>query len=290
MTNSDDLFEFGDLEDDDSLEIDLDDLFSDLESLAIDVDTTEAGGTVEPVKAEAAPEPVYQPAPAPSAAPAPAPVATPMAAPVAEPTPVAAPAPIAADPQPVYPNQVVQPLAAPQRAYVQPAPAAAPSTADNTANKLRLTKTSVAIAFATIITLANVAVTMSKPTPGPNPVITPVAVTQPQPVTEGFEYRESMLKAQVDSLEAQVQQLSMPVKAVASSYTEGDHPAFADVNDYFKAGLYPAGRQRLYNLLAIVDNFQPLERDAIESKASYMLADSWRMEAEVLVLKESTND
>ena len=91
-------------------------------------------------------------------------------------------------------------------------------------------------------------------------------------------------------LEAQVLRLGTPAKAVPSSYTEGDHPAFADVNDYFKAGLYPAGRQRLYNLLAIVDNFQPLERDAIESKASYMLADSWRLEAELLALKESTND
>ena len=55
MTDSDDLFEFGDLEDDDSLEIDLDDLFGDLESLAIDVETIEAGGRVAPVQAAAAP-------------------------------------------------------------------------------------------------------------------------------------------------------------------------------------------------------------------------------------------
>jgi hypothetical protein len=268
MNDSDDLFEFGDLEDDDSLEIDLDDLFGDLESLAIDVDSIEAGGKAAPVQAQAAT------APAPAAA-----------APIA-----AAPVAAAPEPQPVYQAQVVQPVAPPQPVYAQPAPTAAPSPADNALSKLHLTKTSAAIAFATIITLANVAVTMSKPASSPNQAPTQVAVGQQQPNSTDFDYRESMLKAQVDSLEAQVQMLGSPAKPVPSSYTKGDHPAFSDVNDYFKAGLYPAGRQRLYNLLAIVDNFQPLERDAIESKASYMLADSWRMEAEVLALKESKHD
>ena len=100
MKEPDDLFEFGDLDDTESLEIDLDDLFGGLETLAIDIDTIEAEGAPAtaasaepaPTTAPIAAAPVTAPAlPAPIAvttAPAPTPVPT-VLAPIAAVSPAA---------------------------------------------------------------------------------------------------------------------------------------------------------------------------------------------------------
>ncbi len=72
MTEPDDLFEFGDLDNTDELEIDLDELFGDLEMLSIDIDTIGTGAAEAP-----APAPVQAAAPA-AAAPAPAPAPAPV--------------------------------------------------------------------------------------------------------------------------------------------------------------------------------------------------------------------
>jgi hypothetical protein len=249
MKEPDDLFEFGDLDDTESLEIDLDDLFGGLETLAIDIDTIEAEG-----------------APATATPAEPAPTAAPIAA-----APATAPAP-AQIPQ----SQPVTP--APQ-AYTQPTLPVDFSVL----SKLRLTKTSAAICFATIITLANVAVTMVTPQGSNTSTISANSDTGLESKTAPIQYDDSAMRGQLEALNAEIAVLraqGSPTKPIPASYTKGGHPAFDDVAKNLQEGNFIAARQKLYALLAIVDRFEDLERDAIETKASYMLADAWRMEAQ----------
>jgi hypothetical protein len=285
MTDSDDLFEFGDL-DDDSLEIDLDELFGDLEMLSLDVEAIEAASPVTEPKVpgpDSAPvKPLHTASPAQAA---PAPQVQPVAAAGAQTIPnQAAPAVQPIYQQPVYPGQAPQPIGQSGQAYMPPG-AQAPTPL--IIGKYRVTKATAAVAFATIITLANVAVTMVAPkqvTPATQPagtVATTLEVESGAPGPE-FEYERSNLQGQIDTLNAQLLNVGTPVKPIPASYREGDHPAFDDVADYIEMGLYPAARERLYGLLAIIDRFDTHQRDAIEAKASYLLADSWRLEAVLL--------
>ncbi len=267
MTDTDDLFEFGDLDDTDSLEIDLDELFGDLEMLAIDLDVIESA-PAEQVLAEATPAPVNASA-----------VAAPAAAPAAVPAPVATQA---TAPQSSQENQVLQPVAPaaqPQAHFQQP-----PFANTGVTSKLRLTKTTAAIVFASIVTLANVAVTMGGPS-RPTVQTPPVAgATQLVNVPTPFQYDNSAVQGEIEVLRAEVEMLrsqGSPTKPIPASYTKGGHPAFDDVSKSLLEGNFVVARQTLYGLLAIVDRFDTYERDAIEATASYMLADSWRMEAEM---------
>jgi hypothetical protein len=296
MTETDDLFEFGDLDESDSLEIDLDELFGDLKMLSIDVAST---GPSELTPEVASPAKGVPAAPVDQAANAPHPAQQAVAAqPEVQPQ---APQPVAGQPptgqpvyqqaayqqpvyqQPVYQGQVIQPVAPlhPDQAYAQQGLA---PPGQRLFGKYGLSKTHAGIGFAVIVTLANVAVTMNKTEPvynDPTPNVEVVTNTGEKSPEEG-EFNRLALQAQIDSLQAQLLNVATPVKPITGSFAEGEHPVFVQAASYIDEGLYPLARQRLYTLLAIVDNFQPNERDAIESKASYMLADSWRLEAEGL--------
>lgn len=269
MKEPDDLFEFGDLDDTESLEIDLDDLFGGLETLAIDIDTIEAEG---------APATATPAEPAPTAAPiAVAPATAPAPAQIPQSQPVAA-QPLA--PQQIFQNQVIQPVTPAPQAYAQPTLPVNGSLL----SKLRLTKTSAAICFATIITLANVAVTMVTPQGSNTSTISANSDTGLEGETAPIQYDDSAMRGQLEALNAEIAVLraqGSPTKPIPASYTKGGHPAFDDVAKNLQEGNFIAARQKLYALLAIVDRFEDLERDAIETKASYMLADAWRMEAQL---------
>jgi len=243
MTEHDDLFEFGDFEDDEGLEFDLDELFGDLEVLALDPDA-------------AAPE-VQLPAAAPAAQ---------AAAPA--PAPHAAAAPAAAAPQP-------------QVAYAPPGavPAGMPYMLAPQAPTGRISKATIAIAIAGIVTLANVAVIAApifKSDPEPANAITAQAPTDSTPTEAALDV--GLLK-RIDELEARLAGIDTPPEAIAADFSER-HRAFDEIDNNIAAGDFVAARQHLYSLLAIVDRFPTHERDRIEELASYLLADTYRLEAE----------
>ena len=58
------------------------------------------------------------------------------------------------------------------------------------------------------------------------------------------------------------------------------HRAFDDIEGQIAAGEYLAARSRLYSLLAVVDRFDAVRAREIEEQASYLLADTYRLELE----------
>lgn len=250
MPDQDDLFEFGDFEDD-SLELNLDDLFGDLEVLAID---TESVGVV-PVDAPA--EPTVQPVqPGKPAAPA--------------------PTPVAAEPQPA---PAAAPAAAAQLPPVQPQVAAAPApTAKSNTARLQL----VTISIAAIVTIANFAV-MALPKasqPDPEQATTQVQAEPTEPQSEGAtDAVDAALLARITQLETQLNAQSGIPDAIPTLPNQR-HRAFDEIESQIAAGEYVAARSRLYSLLAVVDRFDAVRANEIEQQASYMLADTYRLEAQ----------
>ena len=57
------------------------------------------------------------------------------------------------------------------------------------------------------------------------------------------------------------------------------HPALELAAQEIGSGDYARARQRIYALLSIVDRLAPEERTAIESRASFLLARAYHMEA-----------
>ncbi len=269
MTDKDDLFEFGDFEDDESLELDLNDLFGDLEVLALDPDAAPPEvqlPSAAPAPEAPAPEPVAAAAPAAAPAPAATAAAAPAAPPAAATTAAAAPDPApAATPIPV---PVPDPATAAQ-------PGAVPYVLVPQATPGRFSKATIAISAAAIVTLANVAViaapmfTKGAET-GPTVTQAPVKIEAPEP--------DAALLARIDQLEAQLQNVNAPAEVIRSDAGER-HRAFDEIDSNIEAGQYMAARERLYSLLAIVDRFPTHERDRVEDLASYLLADTYRLEA-----------
>jgi len=246
MSEQDDLFEFGDFQDDETLDLNLDELFSDLELLALDPD---------------GPVPVAAPAAAPvAAAPAPAPAPTPAAAQPIAPQPAAA-APTAQQAAFAPPGAV--PAGMPDVLAPQPAPG-------------RLSKTSLAIGIAAIVTLANVAVIAAPRFKSEPAALVPTTTQVAAPTEAGLD--PDLLK-RIDELETQLRGINTPPEATRSD-PSGRHRAFDEIDNNIAAGEYVVARQHIYSLLAIVDRFPTHERDRIEELASYMLADTFRLEAE----------
>ena len=237
MTEHDDLFEFGDFEDDDALEIDLDELFGDLEVLALD-----------PKAKPRTPEAVE--APVPSAAPD---VQAESHAPAAARGPVA---------------------------YAQPAPlpAGMPYTLAPQPASGRINKAAVAIAFAALVTVANLAVIASPAFRGTHGTAPAMTSGQVEPVASRPETDPELIE-RISLLEAQLRGLNTPPEVVRSDVNER-HRAFDEIDRNLAAGEFVAARQRLYSLLAIVDRFPNHERNRIEELASYFLADTFRLEAQ----------
>ena len=280
MTDHDDLFEFEDFEDTD-LDLDLDELFGDLETLAIDVSTAglPAPAPAEPVAAAPAVEPIAAaPVPAPAAPvaaevpAAPAPTAQPQPAPVAAAQPAA--------PLPGVQHVAHQPIAAEQIAglaadpgLLQPKPSA----------RVRLTKTSLALGAAAVVTLANLAA-MAIPhlasddggqqRQDPN--------DQPTPVVSTHEATDAELALldRVDQLERQLRGLDSPTAGITPSRGEYNW-VIDEARSMIERGDIVGARKRLYSLLAIIDRLPTHERDLNEAAASYLLADTYKLEAQV---------
>ena len=259
MSDEDDLFEFGDFEDDDSLELDLEELFGDLEVLALELDAS----APEPVAAEApaveAPESAAAPVAEAEAAPAPVEQAPTAQAQLPQPTPVAAPQPVAAP--------AIQPV------YVQQ-PAPAPSGA----NRLQL----ATISFAAIVTLANFAF-MALPqkgaaTPPTDAPTEQVATTETAP-QGALDPADLALLTRIQELEDQLREQQGLPDAIPTLPNQR-HRAFDDIEGQIAAGEYLAARSRLYSLLAVVDRFDAVRAREIEEQASYLLADTYRLELE----------
>jgi len=282
MSDEDDLFEFGDFEDDDSLELDLEELFGDLEALALDPATLGA-----PAPQSAAAEAPAEATPAPAEAPvaeAPAPQAAPDETPATEALAAEAPAPAPAptaqtqlpQPAPVAPQPVAaQSVAAPalQPVYVQqPAPAPAGT------NRLQL----ATIGFAAIVTLANFAF-MALPQKG-------AASTDENAPAEQVASAETTAQGDLDpadlALLTRIQELEDQLREgqglpdAIPTLPNQRHRAFDDIEGQIAAGEYLAARSRLYSLLAVVDRFDAVRAREIEEQASYLLADTYRLELE----------
>lgn len=262
MTEHDDLFEFDEFDDDESLELDLDDLFSDLEILALDPDAAAPTAVAEPPAAPAAEPVAATPEPTPAPTPAPEPAPAPRA-------PAAAPAPAAEAPQP-------------QVAYAPPGavPAGMPYVLAPQPPAGRVNKTTIAIGIAAIVTLANVAVIAAplfkNEAPQSSPTIQPVTAQAEVPTEANLD---PALLARIDELEARLAAVNTPPEAIPSDHSER-HRAFDEIDNNIAAGDFVAARQRLYSLLAIIDRFPTHERDRTEELASYMLADTYRLEAQ----------
>ena len=256
MKDQDDLFEFGDF-DDESLELNLDDLFGDLDVLSFDPNQLEAPAT-EPV--ESVPT---------SAAPAPKP-ATPKPAPVASaPQPAAQAAFVA--PQPVAAAQLP-----PGQVYYAPTP--------TKSSRLQL----ATIAIAAIVTLANFAV-MALPKAGNQNAqerTSSVALQAPNETrnddlasSNAPSAADLALIARIQQLESQLQTINTPTDATPSTPNQR-HRAFDEIEAQIASGDFQAARGRLYSLLAVVDRFDAVRAREIEDQASYLLADTYRLEAE----------
>ncbi len=74
---------------------------------------------------------------------------------------------------------------------------------------------------------------------------------------------------------ASLQHAITPVSAPVAS----NHPTFDLVRDDIAKGQYAVARQRIYSLLSIVDRLDPDERQKVESRANYLLAQSIHLEA-----------
>jgi len=142
----------------------------------------------------------------------------------------------------------------------------------------RFNKTSAAIAVAAIVTLANIAV-IASPTfrssqPDPRP---PVAQLEAPPLQVLAPTVDPALQARIEQLEAQLRERN--TQPVVRSSSSDRHRAFDDIEANLAAGEYVAARQRIYSLLGIVDRYGAIERERLEELASYLLADSYRLEA-----------
>ena len=283
MSDEDDLFEFGDFEDVESLELDLEELFGDLEALALDPSALAAGTPNAPAPETATAEAPTEEAPAAQApvdeASAPAPV-EPAAAQTQLPQPQPQPAPVAAQPaapQPAAPQPVAAPAPQPVVAQaVQPVYVQQPAQPASSTNRLQL----ATIGFAAVVTLANFAF-MALPKKDAAPIqpsdtSTEVA-SDDQPDT--FDPADLALLTRIQELEDQLRGQNDLPDAIPTLPNQR-HRAFDDIESQIAAGEYLAARSRLYSLLAVVDRFDPVRAREIEEQASYLLADTYRLELE----------
>lgn len=137
-------------------------------------------------------------------------------------------------------------------------------------------KTTIAIAVAALVTLANVAV-----------IAAPMFSNDKQPApqqntTEVAQSAESdsLLLQRISDLETQLQGINTTQEAPRMIGNGDDrHRAFDAIDNNIELGQFVEARQRLYSLLAIIDRFPTHQRDRIEDLASYTLADTYRLEA-----------
>lgn len=52
------------------------------------------------------------------------------------------------------------------------------------------------------------------------------------------------------------------------------------VQRQLEAGQFPDARRRLYSLLSVIDRYEPVAAHEVEGNATYLLADSWRLQAD----------
>jgi hypothetical protein len=115
-----------------------------------------------------------------------------------------------------------------------------------------------------------------------NALVAVVVMRNTSEVREGLEEVGSSMESTVRRLEDQVLEAARAEVSAVEPLPTSDaarHPALELAVEEITAGDFARARQRIYSLLAIVDRLAPADRDAIESRASFLLARSYHLEA-----------
>lgn len=208
----------------------------------------------------------------------------PFAAPAAEQPPAPLPAPthrVRPTPPPLAPAPVVATALAPQpvrpvapAAPVQPAPqpvAALPASVVTTVLQ-RITLSPGLIAVLVLFALLNLGLVAV--------VVRAFTSVQSTVVEVGHQVVQSTdaVREEASALAADYHESALPV---VSDRPEG-LTAIERARAQFEVGAWESGRQTLFALLAVIDRVPPEVRGNVEARARFLLADSWRLEAEAL--------
>lgn len=208
----------------------------------------------------------------------------PFAAPAAEQPPAPLPAPthrVRPTPPPLAPAPVVATAHAPQpvrpvapAAPVQPAPqpvAALPASVVTTVLQ-RITLSPGLIAVLVLFALLNLGLVAV--------VVRAFTSVQSTVVEVGHQVVQSTdaVREEASALAADYHESALPV---VSDRPEG-LTAIERARAQFEVGAWESGRQTLFALLAVIDRVPPEVRGNVEARARFLLADSWRLEAEAL--------
>jgi hypothetical protein len=245
------------------------DLF-DFDELLRDItqDTDELGAAFDAVLATTSPAPEEPVGASGSEPPAPLPAPTLRVRPV--PPPLAPPAAVVPAPaQAPQPARPTTPAAAPASA-AQPV-AALPATATTTVLQ-RITLSPGLIAVMVLFAVLNLGLVAV--------VVRAFTSVQSTVVDVGHQVVQSSeaVREEASALVADHRESVLPV---VSDRPEG-LTAIERARAQFELGAWESGRQTLFALLAVIDRVPPEVRGNVEARARFLLADSWRLEAEAL--------
>lgn len=115
-----------------------------------------------------------------------------------------------------------------------------------------------------------------------NALVAIVVMRSTSVVREGLEDVGSSMESTVRRLEDQVLEAARAEVSAGQALPALDaetHPALELAVQEIGAGHFARARQRIYSLLAIIDRLAPSDRDAVESRASFLLARTYHLEA-----------
>lgn len=101
----------------------------------------------------------------------------------------------------------------------------------------------------------------------------------------GHEVRQAAdeILTETEERVREMSELAAPVVSLPPEHSR----VFDEVDRAFVRGDYAGARERLYGLLAVVDRLDETVRDDTEARARYLVADSFRLEAETRAAQES---
>lgn len=243
------------------------DLF-DFDELLRDItqDTDELGAAFDAVLATTSPAPEEPVGASASQPPAPLPAPTHRVRPV--PPPLAPPAAVV--PAPAQSPQPTRPAAPAAASATQPV-AALPATATTTVLQ-RITLSPGLIAVMVLFAVLNLGLVAV--------VVRAFTSVQSTVVDVGHQVVQSSeaVREEASALVADHRESVLPV---VSDRPEG-LTAIERARAQFELGAWESGRQTLFALLAVIDRVPSEVRGNVEARARFLLADSWRLEAEAL--------
>lgn len=115
-----------------------------------------------------------------------------------------------------------------------------------------------------------------------NALVAVVVMRSTNVVREGLQEVGSSMESTVRRLEDGVREVARSEVSAAQGLPALDaqtHPALERAVEEIASGDFVRARQRIYSLLAVIDRLAPSDRDAVESRASYLLARTYHLEA-----------